>query len=159
MRIKMWMNIIQGSVESFNITFLFGEWDEKTGFLVWPSAERAGLLCVGWGRVLWVPPVHELYTVYRVQHHLDPTLIPPFLPSLERWVLEHQTNAVVTHVCANVDREQGQCHAHYHRGEDEVEGCDLKHVAVRVWVRVDIFILSGHAQGLGTTILTVSLLF
>lgn len=53
---------------------------------------------------------------------------------------------------------QGECHAHNHRGEDEVEGGDLKHVAVRVWVCVDIFVLSGHAQGHGTTILTVSLL-
>lgn len=105
-----------------------------------------------------MPPVHELYTVYWVQHHLSPTLIPPLLPPLEWRVLEHQTNTVVSHVCANVDCEQGECHAHNHRGEDEVEGGDLKHVAVRVWVCVDIFVLSGHAQGLGTTILTVSLL-
>lgn len=53
---------------------------------------------------------------------------------------------------------QGQRHAHDHRGEDEIEGGDLKHVAVRVWVCVDIFVLSGHVQRLGTTILTGSLL-
>lgn len=53
---------------------------------------------------------------------------------------------------------QGQRHAHDHRGEDEIEGGDLKHVAVGVWVCVDIFVLSGHVQGLGTTILTGSLL-
>lgn len=29
---------------------------------------------------------------------------------------------------------QGQRHAHDHRGVDVVEGGDLKHVAVRVWV-------------------------
>lgn len=53
---------------------------------------------------------------------------------------------------------QGQRHAHDHGGEDEVEGGDLKHVAVRVWVPVDIFVLSGHAQRVGGTILPVSLL-
>lgn len=53
---------------------------------------------------------------------------------------------------------QGQCHSHDHRGKDVVEGGDLKHVAVRVWVPMNIFILSGHPQGLGTTIFTVSLL-
>lgn len=105
-----------------------------------------------------MPPVHELYTVYGIQHHLGPAMIPPLLPPSERRVLEHQTNAVVAHVCANVDCEQGQRHAHDHRCEDEVEGGDLKHVAVRVWVRVDVFVLSGLAQGVGTTILTVSLL-
>lgn len=53
---------------------------------------------------------------------------------------------------------QAQCHAHDHRGKDVVEGGDLKHVAVRVWVPVDIFVLSGHPQGLGTIIFTVSCL-
>lgn len=62
--------------------------------------------------------------------------------------IEHDTNVT----------NQGQRHAHDHRGEDEIEGGDLKHVAVRVWVCVDIFILSGHVQGRGTTILTRSLL-
>lgn len=53
---------------------------------------------------------------------------------------------------------QGQCHSHDHRGQDVVEGGDLKHVAVRVWIPMDIFILSGPPQGLGTIILTESLL-
>lgn len=53
---------------------------------------------------------------------------------------------------------QGKCHAHDHRDEDEVEGGNLKYIAVRVRVFVDIFILPGHAQGHGTTILSVYLL-
>lgn len=106
-----------------------------------------------------MPPVHEPHTVYGIQYNLGPTMIAPLLPPMERRVLEQQTNAVVAHVCANTDCEQGQRHAHDHRGENEVECGDLKHVAVRVWVCVDIFVLSRHAQGLGTTILTVSLLF
>lgn len=48
---------------------------------------------------------------------------------------------------------QGQCHSHDDRGEDEIEGGDLKHVAVRVWVCVDVLILSRHVQRFGTTIL------
>lgn len=118
----------------------------------------SGLLCVGRGGVLWMPPVHEPHTLYRIQHHLGPALIPPLLPPLQWRVLEQQANTVVAHVCANVDCEQCQCHAHDYRDEDEVEGGDLKHVAVRVWVHVDIFILSGQMQGLGTTIFIVSLL-
>lgn len=65
----------------------------------------AGLLCVRWGGVLWMPPVHELHTLYRIQYHLGPALIRPLLPSLEWWVLEQQTNTVVAHVRANVDCE------------------------------------------------------
>lgn len=53
---------------------------------------------------------------------------------------------------------QCQCHSHDHRGEDVVESGDLQHVAVRVWIPMNIFILSGHPQGLGTIIFTVSLL-
>lgn len=53
---------------------------------------------------------------------------------------------------------QRQCHPHDHRGKDVVEGGDLKHVAVRVWIPMNIFILSGCPQGLGTIIFTVSLL-
>lgn len=53
---------------------------------------------------------------------------------------------------------QAQRHAHDYWGEDEVEGGDLKHIAVRVWIHVNIFVLSRHTQGLGTTIPTVSLL-
>lgn len=48
---------------------------------------------------------------------------------------------------------QGQCHAHDNRGEDEIEGGDLQHVAVRVRVCVDILILSRHVQRFGTIIL------
>lgn len=52
-----------------------------------------------------MPPVHELHTVYRIQHHLGPTLIRSLLPPLERRVLEHEPNAVVAHVCAYIDCE------------------------------------------------------
>lgn len=47
----------------------------------------------------------------------------------------------------------GQRHAHDNRDEDEIEGGDLQHVAVRVWVCVDILILSRHVQRFGTIIL------
>lgn len=53
---------------------------------------------------------------------------------------------------------QAERHAHNHRGEDEVKCGDLKHVAARIRVCVDIFVLTGQVQGFGTTILTVSLL-
>lgn len=105
-----------------------------------------------------MPPVHEFHTVYGIQHHLSPTLIPFLLPPLQRRVLKQQTDAVVAHVCAYVDCEQRQRHAHDYRSEDEVESGDLKHVAVRVWIHVNIFILSRQTQRLGTSILTVSLL-
>lgn len=105
-----------------------------------------------------MPPVHELHTVYRIQHHLGPTLICSFLPPLEWRVLEHKPNAVVAHVCAYIYCEQAQRHAHDYWGEDEVEGGDLKHIAIRVRIHVNIFVLSRHTQGLGTTIPTVSLL-
>lgn len=39
---------------------------------------------------------------------------------------------------------QAQCHAHDHRSKDEIEGGDLEHVAVRVRVCMDIFVLFGH---------------
>lgn len=48
---------------------------------------------------------------------------------------------------------QGQRHAHDNRGEDEIEGGDLQHVAVRVWVCVDVLILPRHVQTFGTIIL------
>lgn len=54
--------------------------------------------------------------------------------------------------------DRSQCHSHDDRGEDKVEGGDLKHVAVGVWVYVDIFILWGHAQGFDTTISPISML-
>lgn len=54
-----------------------------------------------------MPPVHERHTVYRIQHHLGPTLIRSFLPPLEWRVLEHKPNAVVAHVCAYVYCELG----------------------------------------------------
>lgn len=57
-----------------------------------------------------MPPVHELYTVYGIQHHLGPALISPLLPPLQRRVLEHQTDTVVAHVCANVDCELVERH-------------------------------------------------
>lgn len=47
----------------------------------------------------------------------------------------------------------GQRHAHDNRDEDEIEGGDLQHVTVRVWVCVDILILSRHVQRFGTIIL------
>lgn len=50
------------------------------------------------------------------------------------------------------ETNQGQRHAHDHRGEDEIEGGDLKHVAVRVGVCMDILILSRHVQRIDTTI-------
>lgn len=48
---------------------------------------------------------------------------------------------------------QGQRHAHDNRREDEIEGGDLQHVAVRVWICVNILILSRHVQRFGTIIL------
>lgn len=52
-----------------------------------------------------MPPLHDPHTLYRIQQHLGPTLIGSFLPSLERRVLEEQTNPVVAHVCADTDSE------------------------------------------------------
>lgn len=48
---------------------------------------------------------------------------------------------------------QGQRHSHDDWGEDEIEGGDLKHVAVRVWVCMDVLILARHVQRFLTTIL------
>lgn len=48
---------------------------------------------------------------------------------------------------------QGQRHSHDDRREDEIEGGDLQHVAVGVWVCVDVLILSRHVQRFGTAIL------
>lgn len=66
---------------------------------------RAGLLGVGWGGILWMPPLHDPHTLYRIQQHLGSTMIGSFLPSLEWRVLEEQTNPVVAHVCADIDCE------------------------------------------------------
>lgn len=134
----------------------FREWDGTTaGFLVgYASGVTPWLLSVWWGGVLWVPPVHELHTLYRIQYYLGPTLIPPLLPPVKWWVLEHQSDAVVSHICAYIYCEQSQGHTHDDRGKYEVESCDLKNVAVRVWVCMDIFILNGPPQRLGTAILT-----
>lgn len=48
---------------------------------------------------------------------------------------------------------QGQRHSHDDWGEDEIEGGDLKHVAVRVWVCMDVLILPRLVQRFLTTIL------
>lgn len=48
---------------------------------------------------------------------------------------------------------QCQRHAHDNRSEDEIKGGDLQHVAAKVWVCVDIFILPRHVQRFGTIIL------
>lgn len=105
-----------------------------------------------------MPPVHETHTVYRVQNYLSASLVPPLFSTLERRVLEHQTNAVVSHVCAYIDCEQCKCHAHDHRDEDEIQSGDLKHVTIRVRVLVYIFILLGQAQDFGIPIFIMPLL-
>lgn len=58
--------------------------------------------------------------------------------------------ASVLHAASIKNTDQGQRHAHDNRGEDEIEGGDLQHVAVRVWVCVDVHVLSRHAQRFGT---------
>lgn len=62
--------------------------------------------------VLWMPPVHEPHAVYRIQHHLGSTLVPSLLPALEWRVLEHQADAVVSHICAHIDCELQQRQRH-----------------------------------------------
>lgn len=52
-----------------------------------------------------MPPLHDPHTLYRIQQHLGSAMIGSFPPSLERRVLEEQTNPVVAHVCADVDGE------------------------------------------------------
>lgn len=54
--------------------------------------------------------------------------------------------------------DQGECHAHDDRREDEVEGGDTQQVAVRVWVCVDIFILSGQHKIVSMAIFHLGLL-
>lgn len=52
-----------------------------------------------------MPPFHDPHTLHRIQQHLSSTMIGFFLPSLERRVLEEQTNSVVAHVCADINCE------------------------------------------------------
>lgn len=52
-----------------------------------------------------MPPFHDPHTLYRIQQHLGSAVIRFLLPSLERRVLEEQTNPVVAHICADVDCE------------------------------------------------------
>lgn len=52
-----------------------------------------------------MPPLRDPHTLYRIQQHLGSAMIGSFPPSLERRVLEKQTNPVVAHVCADVDGE------------------------------------------------------
>lgn len=52
-----------------------------------------------------MPPFHDPHTLYRIQQHLGSAMIGFLLPSLERRVLEEQTNPVVAHVCADINSE------------------------------------------------------
>lgn len=52
-----------------------------------------------------MPPFHDPHTLYRIQQHLGSAMIGSLLPSLERRVLEEQTNPVVAHVRADINRE------------------------------------------------------
>lgn len=52
-----------------------------------------------------MPPLHDPHTLDRIQQHLGSAVIGSFPPSMERRVLEEQTNPVVAHVCADVDGE------------------------------------------------------
>lgn len=52
-----------------------------------------------------MPPFHDPHTLYRIQQHLGSAMIGFLLPSLERRVLEEQTNPVVAHVCADINCE------------------------------------------------------
>lgn len=52
-----------------------------------------------------MPPLRDPHTLHRIQQHLGSAVIGSFPPSLERRVLEEQTNPVVAHVCADVDSE------------------------------------------------------
>lgn len=54
---------------------------------------------------MWMPPVHDPHTLYRIQQHLGSALIPLLLTPLGWRVLEQQADTVVAHVCANVDCE------------------------------------------------------
>lgn len=52
-----------------------------------------------------MPPFHDPHTLHRIQQHLGSAMIGSLLPSLERRVLEEQTDPVVAHVCADINCE------------------------------------------------------
>lgn len=64
--------------------------------------------------------------MHRVQHNLHSLLQARFPAVANRSVLEHQAHAMMPHVCAHVDCEQGKCHTHDYWHEYEVEGGDLQ---------------------------------
>lgn len=96
--------------------------------------------------VLWVPPVKEPHAVHGVQDHLHTLLTAQFPATMDRGVLEQQSHAMVPHVRAHADGEQGEYHSHDNWNKDEIEGGDLQQTAVLVWVGMDIFVLNRRLQ-------------
>lgn len=96
--------------------------------------------------VLRVPPVKEPHAVHRVQDHLYALLTAQLPTAADRDVLEQQSHAMVPHVRAHADGEQGEYHSHDNWDKDEIEGGDLQQAAVLVWVAVDVFVLNRRLQ-------------
>lgn len=64
--------------------------------------------------------------MHRVQHNLHSLVKARFLPIANWGVLENQAHAMMPHVSAHIDGEQGKRHTHDYWHEYEVKGGDLQ---------------------------------
>ena len=76
-----------------------------------------------------MPPIQQPDAMHGVQHHLHSLVKAWLLAIVNRGVLEDQTHAMMPHICAHIDGEQGKRHTHDYWHEYEVKGGDLQQTA------------------------------